>query len=175
MERAIEASVRLAEPLRHVRTALTEQPGILVAADRITGGVDGSEFDSVLAVDIGDGTKVEQAVAGALGVLSWTGATLVLPVRWHPATHEHLLPSFAGAFELIGDPPGTRLTLGGTYTIPLGPAGRVGDRIAGHRLAQRVLDHHLDAVAARLDDAARHASERPGAGPEGFGSENYIG
>lgn len=175
MERAIEASVRLAEPLRHVRTALTEQPGILVAALTITGGPDGSRFDAMLAIEIGDGTRVEQAVVGDLGGPEWTGETLVLPVRWHPATHEHVLPAFEGAFELTPEPPGTRLCLRGAYTVPLGTAGRVGDRIAGRRLAQRVLDHHLETVATHLDDAARHASQRPGAGPGGFGSENYIG
>lgn len=176
MEHAIETSARLTAPLRHVRTVVTEEPGILVAADATASGRGGGPFSGALAMDIGDGTKVEQAVVGELGPPLWADDALVVPVRWQPASHEHLLPAFAGEFELTASPTGTRLVLRGLYTIPLGPAGRVGDRVVGRRVAQRVLDGHLESVAARLDEAARHgaAAEQELFGPPPA-TETFIG
>lgn len=166
----------LTEPLRHVRTVLAEEPGILVAADTTASGRGGGPFKGALAMEIGDGTKLEQALEGELGPLAWADDALVLPVRWQPASHEHLLPAFAGEFELTTQPAGTRLVLRGLYTVPLGPAGRVGDRVAGRRLAQRVLDGHLESVGVRLDEAARHAAavaqERSG---PALAPETFIG
>lgn len=180
MEHAIEASVRLTEPLRHVRAALTEEPGILVAADIAAGGRGRERFDGALAIELQGGTKVQQALVGELGPSVWTDDVLVLPVEWKPASHEHLLPTFVGEFECTADHPGCRLVLRGSYTVPLGPAGAVGDHLAGRRVAQRVLDDHLVLVAKRLDEAARRtgaaARERSPAGSdEGPGPENYIG
>lgn len=177
MERPIEASVTLAEPLRHVRAALGAQPGIVVAASAPDWRESGP-YDGALAIEIGDGTRVVQTLTCDLGPSARDGDTVVLPVQWQPTSHAHVLPAFAGQFELTAAPPGTRLVLRGTYTIPLGPAGRVGDRVAGRRLAQRVLDGHLEAVAERIDQAAQEAAAAALKAPDpddGPGPENYLG
>jgi len=174
MEHAVEASVCLAEPLRRVRPTLTRDLGLLVAA-RTTADPSGHHpFESALAVEITSGTRVQQAIVGELGPATWADGALVVPVGWHPASHEHVLPAFAGEFELTEEAPGTRLLLRGAYTVPLGPAGRAGDWAAGRRLARRVLVTHLEWIAERIDDAAR-------AGPSeqevqtSPSSENFIG
>ena len=174
MEHAVEASVCLSEPLRHVRLALTRDLGLLVAA-RTTADPSGRDrFESALAVEITSGTEVRQAIVGELGPAAWADGALVVPVLWRPAGHEHVLPGFAGEFELTTEPPGTRLVLRGAYTAPLGPVGRVGDWAAGRRVAARVLVGHLKWVAERIGGAARDAaaSAQERLGPA---SENFIG
>ncbi|MGK2948524.1 MAG: hypothetical protein ACSLFP_08110 [Acidimicrobiales bacterium] len=176
MEHAIEASVLLSEPMRHVQAALNEVPGILVGAEMGALGPGGDPFDGVLAVEVGGTTQVQQRVVGDLGPARSDPGGMTLPVRWEPAGHQHLLPAFAGTFEVTPQPPGTRLVLRGSYTVPLGPAGRLGDRVGGRRLAQRVVDHHLEAAGARLDAAARRVHDRSAPEPEdGPGSENFLG
>ena len=143
--------------------------GLLVAA-----GTTADRFESSLAIEIGSGTQVQQAIAGEVGPTAWTDDALVVPVQWQPTSHAHLLPAFEGQFELTADPPGTRMLLRGAYTVPLGPAGRVADWAAGRRLAQRVLTRHLESVAERIDQEARSAaaSEQEQPGPA---SENFLG
>ena len=174
MEHAIEASVHVAEPLRHVRAALTRDVGFLVAGETTADPQGRDRFESSLAVEIGSGTQVQQAIVGELGPMAWADDALVVPVQWQPASHAHVLPAFAGEFELTAEPPGTRVLLRGAYTVPLGPAGRIGDWAAGRRLAQRVLARHLDSVAERIEkevsDAAVSEQE-----PHGPGSENFLG
>lgn len=172
MEHAIESSVHLAEPLGHVRAALDRDVGVLVAAETTVDRLGNQRFESSLAVEIAAGTQVQQAIVGEVGRTTRTDDAIVVSVRWQPASHEHVLPAFAGEFELTSEPPGTCMLLRGAYTVPLGPAGRVGDWAAGRRLAQRVLDRHLVLLAERLEkaagDAAESAQEPPGPGPENF-------
>jgi hypothetical protein len=174
VEHAIEAFVHLAEPLSRVRAAVTRDVGVLVASATTDDGGGRARFQTSLAIEIGAGTQVQQAIVGELGPLSRTEDALVVAARWEPVSHTHLLPAFAGAFELTADPPGTRLLLRGSYTVPLGPAGRVADWAAGRRLAKRVLTGHLDAVAVRLHAELLHAapSEQEPSVP---GSEYYLG
>jgi hypothetical protein len=174
VEHAIEASVHLAEPLGHVRAALARDVSCLVAAGTTADRLGRGRFESSLAVEIASGTQVQQAIVGEVGPMAWTDEALVVAVQWQPASHAHVLPAFAGEFELTAEPPGTRLLLRGAYTVPLGPAGRVVDWTAGRRLAQRVLTKHLESVAERIDQEARDgaASEQEPLGP---GSENFLG
>jgi hypothetical protein len=175
MEHAVEVSVCLSEPLRRVRPALKRDLGLLVAA-RTTADPSGRDrFEGSLAVEISSGTTVRQAIAGELGPAAWADGALVVPVRWRPTSHEHVLPAFAGEFELTDEPPGTRLLLRGAYTVPLGPAGRVGDWAAGRRVATRVLIKHLEWVAERIDGATGDATASEHERQPSPGSENFIG
>ena len=62
------------------------------------------------------------------------------------------LPNFRGTLRFrartISE---TRLLLGGVYTPPLGPAGKLFDRIAGHRLARATLAGILEELARNLE------------------------
>jgi len=164
-------------PIHRARAALAASPGILVATDLPALGADPLPFEGALEVDLGATSGVRQDVTGELGPMTWDARHLTVAVHWEPTAHPHLLPTFVGFFEVMAEPPGSRLTLRGAYTVPLGPAGRVGDRVAGGRVAQRVLDHRLEDVARRLVDAARAIEpEPPEAGIDpGTGSENYLG
>jgi hypothetical protein len=90
-----------------------------------------------------------------------------------------MFPTFAGEIVASAERPGVRLTLRGTYTVPLGWLGRVGDSVAGRKLAHRVLDDHMERVAERLDEAVGRQAARiaqPSAElVDGPGSENFIG
>jgi hypothetical protein len=46
---------------------------------------------------------------------------------------------------------GSRLRLAGHYSLPLGSVGAVGDRLGGHRVAERSVRAFLEAAAARVD------------------------
>jgi hypothetical protein len=174
VEHAVEASVHLAERLGHVRAALTRDVGLLVASGAVADATGRDRFESSLAVEVGSGTHVQQAIVGEVGPMTTRDDAVVVAVQWQPASHVHLLPAFAGEFELTADPPGTRVVLRGAYTVPLGPAGRVVDWAAGRRLAHRVLAKHLESVAERIDKKARHvaASRQEPAGP---GSDYFLG
>ena len=174
VEHAVEASAHLAEPLGHVRAALTRDLGFLVASETVVDPTGRDRFESFLAVEIGSGTQVQQAIVGEVGPMAWTGDGVVVSVRWQPASHTHILPVFAGEFEFTADPPGSTVLLRGAYTVPLGPAGHVVDWAAGARLAERVLARHLESVAERIDQEARRsaASEQEQVGP---GPENFLG
>ena len=173
MEHAIEASAHLREPLDRVRAALALDLGLLVSPGTTTGPKGGDRFESSLAIEIGSGTQVQQAIVGEVGPMVQTGDALVVAVQWDPASHAHLLPSFSGRFELTADPPGSRIVLRGAYTVPLGPAGLVADWAAGRRLAQRVLTRHLESAADRIDQEARLAA--PSEEQPSPGSENFLG
>ena len=175
MEHAVEVSVCLAEPLARVRAALTRDLGLLMAARTVADRSDRHRFESALAAEVAPGTTVREAIVGELGPAAWTDGVLVVPVQWRPASHEHVLPAFAGEFELTREPPGTRLLLRGAYTVPLGPAGRVGDWAVGRRVATRVLVGHLTWVAERLAGAVRDAPASESELTRRPGSENFIG
>jgi hypothetical protein len=174
VEHAIEASAHLAEPLGHVRAALARDVGSLVLAATTADQPDRDRFESSLAIEIGSGTQVQQTIVGEVGPVARTDDAVVVAVRWQPTSHAHVLPAFAGEFELTADPPGTRILLRGAYTVPLGSAGRLADWAAGRRLAQRVLTLHLEKVGARLDQEASGEAASEPAQPAP-GSENFLG
>ena len=160
MEPAIETSVGLSSPLGRLRQVLADEPGLLVADAASAHERRRRRFRGHLSLDVGSGTTVQHEVMATIGFEQTTETGVRVPVRWEPVGGEHLLPSFAGEFELTSGRPGTVLTLRGQYTIPLSAVGRVVDRLAGQRVAHRVLEAHVEATARRLDDAvARRAAE----------------
>ena len=164
MEQAIEVSVGLASPLGRLRQVLADEPGLLVAADAASADERRRRcFRGHLSLDLGSGTTVQHELMATFGLEQATENGVRLPVHWEPAGDEHLLPSFAGEFELTSGRPGTVMTLRGRYTVPLAAVGRLVDRLAGQRVAHRVLEAHVEATGRRLDEAVAHrvAEVRP--------------
>lgn len=180
MEQAIETSVILQAPVGRVRRVLAEDPGIVVAA--AGEGTRRSRFQAVLSLDLGAGAAVQQEVIATVGPAAAAGGGFVLPLSWRPVGHERVFPSFVGEVVVSEARPGTVLVLRGTYTVPLGWVGRLGDAVAGRRLAHRVLTTHMDAVAQRLGEAVARQAASVGEYPidaalDGLtvSAENFIG
>lgn len=108
--------------------------------------------------------------------------SVTLPLCWHATGHQRLFPVFEGELEASGYALGSTLTLRCAYTVPLGPVGGVGDRLAGKRLAHRSLTAFLEQTARRLDaEVARrfdaegwHRAPYP-VSVRDIGPDNYIG
>ena len=117
----------------------------------------------MLGVDLGSGTSVHQEVLVHLGVAQTTETGLVVPVAWQATGRKRLFPTFTGELEASEADDGTRLRLHGTYTVPLGVIGRVGNGVVGWRLACRSLDALLAGLGRQLEVEVdrRRATRRP--------------
>lgn len=181
MEQAIEAAVGLRAPLGRVRPVLVEDPGVVVSGAPTKEERRARRFVTTLAVDLGAGSRAEQEVSVHVGLPVSTSDEVVLPVEWTPTGHRHVLPTFVGELVARSERPGTQLELRGRYRVPLGVIGRVGDAVAGHRLAKKVLVAYVESIGARLQDEVAHRSAQPApvrgkASVEGaMGSEYFIG
>jgi hypothetical protein len=156
MERAVEASVLLRTPFERAVGILVGKAGLLL----------GAEVD--LQLDVGRGSAVTQRVAITRSAPAVGDGSVDLPVSWRPVAREALVPSFRGTVRLVDVAPAAELRLVGSYRVPLGVVGRVGDAVVGHAAACRSLTTLVATIGARLDaeDAvamtARWApSERP--------------
>jgi hypothetical protein len=118
-----------------------------------------------LSIDLGSGAGVHQEVTLRLGVARNTELGLRLPISWEAVNREDLLPTFDGELEVSEDRVGTRLTLRGAYSVPLGLVGWLADRTFGRRLAQRSLSTYVDRLAARLDSEVERRLESAGLHP----------
>jgi hypothetical protein len=162
---------------------LAAEPGLLVTDTASREETRCRQFHGWLSLDIGGGSKILHEVTATVGLPQTTATGMRVPVRWEPAGAQRLLPSFAGELEFVCGRPGTVLTLRGSYSVPFGAIGRVGDGLAGRRLGRRVLQSYLDATATRLDKAvARYVAmptHRPAPTgvdePGEIGPENCIG
>ena len=147
MERPIEASTLVSVPLDRVGRLLQDDPTVVLPNPTaiIIAGVC---RDVVVTLD--------DALAD--------GERIIVPLSWHAAEHPKLFPTFLG--ELIADAwlAGTRLTMAGTYWVPLGVIGRFGDGLIGRRLAHEALRDVVAGAAARieiaLDGDVLHAQDR---------------
>lgn len=147
----VEASTRLRAPVEQVREVLIGDPGAVIT-DRVTPEERRSRsFHTTLAVEVGGG-GVHHDVVIDLRVPESSERSVTLPVSWHATGHERLFPTFRGELEASRDELGTTLTLRGAYTVPLGAMGRLGERLAGKRLANQSLTAFLEQTARRLDD-----------------------
>ena len=150
MRRNIEASTRMRAPIERALEVLVSDPG-LVVADRVTPEDRlACSFHAGLAVTAGEGAVHHDVVIDLLAPRA-DGDSLTVPLRWHATGNQRLFPRFEGELEASGDELGSTLTLRGTYTVPLGALGWVGERVAGKRLADESLVAFLEESARRLD------------------------
>ena len=175
MQRPIEVATWIGAGFAHIGEVLADDPGVVFG--------DGASTHqhlprrTVLGVDLGSGTSVHQEVLVHLGVAQTTETGLVLPVAWQATGRTRWFPTFTGELEASEADGGTRLRLHGTYTVPLGVIGRVGNGVVGWRLACRSLDALLAALGRQLEVEVdrRRRSVRDLVVPEWERSEIYIG
>jgi hypothetical protein len=176
-EHAIEVSTTIRTALARAREVLADDPGLVLsdaptAEERRT-----RRFVIDLQVDLGAGTSVHQTAAVKLGRVRENESGIVFDIEWDSTGHEHLFPHFAGHVAASAHPSGTRLRVGGVYTVPLGTLGRFGDALAGRRLARRSLEVLVEHMARRLDEEVvrRLETSHRGARGEPDHSEVYLG
>jgi hypothetical protein len=151
LKRTIEASTTIRAASARVCEVLLDDPGSVLSEAYEPQRVRARRFIGELSIELGAGAGVHQEVTLQLGVARTTEAGLRLPLRWEVVRREDILPAFDGELEISEDRVGTRLTLRGAYSVPLGVVGWLADRIFGRRLAQRSLRDFVDRLAARLD------------------------
>ncbi|HJR24611.1 MAG TPA: hypothetical protein VJ804_04010 [Acidimicrobiales bacterium] len=182
MERSIDVSTTIRATLPKVREILLEDPG-MVFGEAETEEHRERSFSMDLAIGLGAGASVHQAVALKVGSPRAIEHGLALPVGWRASGREQLLPTFDGALEISESRPGTRVRLVGAYSVPLGAIGRVGDGVLGRRVADRSLQTLVERLASRLETEVRARVEsvtwRPAPRPpdlrEQEHSEIYVG
>jgi hypothetical protein len=182
MQRPIEASTALRAPFAEARGVLLDDPGAAFSAALIAEQHD-RRITTELGVDLGAGASVHQEVILQLGDARSTERRVAVPVAWQAAGRERLFPAFNGQLEAFESRPGTRLRLKGTYTVPLGVIGRIGNGVVGWRLARRSIEDLLARLARRVEAEAKHRREsvrqrsapKPSSLPAWERSELYIG
>ena len=175
MQRPIEASTWIGAGFAHVGEVLANDPGTAFGDGAMVH--QHASTRTVLGVDLGSGTSVHQEVLVHLDVAQTTETGLVLPVAWQATGRQRLFPTFTGELEASEADDGTRLRLHGTYTVPLGVIGRVGNGVVGWRLASRSLDALLASIGRQLEAEVdrRRRSVPDLVVPEWERSEIYIG
>ena len=151
MERSVEASTTIGAAEARVRQVLLDDAGVMFRETHAVDGSRGRQVGTELSVDLGAGASVRQRVTVHLGAPRSTGSGLVLPLSWKAAGHDALLPTFDGELVVSRAGAGANLRLRGTYTVPLGALGRVGDRVVGGRIARRSLAELVERLAAGLE------------------------
>jgi hypothetical protein len=78
-------------------------------------------------------------------------STTSLPMTWEPAGGEGLLPKLEADLEVgpLG-PARTQLAVSARYRPPLGPVGRLVDRVLLHRVAEATVKDFLDRVGGAI-------------------------
>ena len=110
-------------------------------------------FRVELGATVGAATEIQHEVEVELD-RPWANADVVTtPISWRPVGHERMLPSFHGELVLRSCGAGkTEMSLRGVYLVPLGPIGRFGDGVVGHRIARRSITELLTRIARNLED-----------------------
>jgi len=164
MERALEASVRVeAEPEDVVEILSSDPGGILTGMP----SPDTGAFAAEIAVELGGGASLAHEVDVVFRRLPGDGPVGRFGLSWRAHDHQGALPAFGGDLEVHPDGKGSRLQLSGHYSLPLGPVGRFGDQVLGHRFARRSVQAFLEAAGARIDAQLAHKGHTGGtvAGP----------
>ncbi|MGH9177481.1 MAG: hypothetical protein ACRD0N_02855 [Acidimicrobiales bacterium] len=181
MRRDVEASTKVRAPIERAREVLVGDPGAVVA-DQVTPDERKTKsFHTTLAVQVGGGGLHHDVVIDLRSPHSEARAVSV-PLSWHATGHQRLFPAFEGELEASGDELGSTLTLRGAYAVPLGPVGRVGERLAGKRVAHQSLVAFLEQSARRLDAEVARRFDAEGWHPAPYAvsvreisPDNYIG
>ena len=147
-ERWVSVRTRLSAPFERAVEALAVEPDVLLSAGD---GRSTSRTRLELAVEGGGGAGVRQVVDVRIGTPCRAEGEAWIPISWHPAAHAHLLPSFSGVIDVVAAGDGAELAITGTYGIPLGVLGKLGDGVVGQRVARRSLRGVVEAMAQRLD------------------------
>jgi hypothetical protein len=155
MQRPIQSSATAEVPFAKAREVVLDDLGALFG-DVPAVHVEGVRVASMdLGVTLGAGASVHQAVALRVAPPRALENGLILPLSWRASGHDRLLPTFEGELEISKRRSLTRVRLAGTYTVPLGLVGRVGDGVVGWRVARRSIDALVERVARRLESAVR--------------------
>jgi hypothetical protein len=155
MNRSVEATASSPVAFGRARKVLLDEPGSVFSDAHTAEETRERRFRTGLSVDIGAGASVHQMVTVHLGIPQSVSGGFVVPVEWEATGREQLLPSFTGDLEVLAAPPGVRLRLYGSYTVPLGAVGRFGDGVIGHRLARRSLNTLVERLVWRLESEVR--------------------
>lgn len=169
MERIVEASASVNASMAAAQSLLRSAPES-VLGDAESGGEPGRRtFRASVPAQLGAGSTVEQAVSVVMGPLrtakskgdgAGEATVTTATFEWGPTGGDRLLPSFSGELSLVpADGHGSRLTLRGAYQPPLGPVGRFGDSVIGHRVARHSVAMFVERLAERIDrEALRRAT-----------------
>ncbi len=172
MDRTITATQSVHAAQERCQTVLLDDPGTLLGDAPTAEDRRFRRFRTALLVDIGSGGSIRQEVEVHVDAPRPDAQddTVVLPLRVHATGRATLFPSFTGELTACAARQGSQLTLRGNYTVPLGVIGRYGDKLVGHRAAQRSLTSFLSQIATRLETEVVHRIDtslyHPAAKPE---------
>ena len=152
MERPVAAFTTIGVAFARARTVLQTDPGAVFTDTYTAEDRRARRFHADVSVALGAGASMHQEVTIQLGIAHSTEPAYVQPLTWHANGHERFLPTFDGALELSEERDGTGVRLVGSYTVPLGVAGRFGDGVIGHRLARRSLEMLVEWFGRRLEN-----------------------
>ena len=142
MRQTIDMRERVREPCWQACAVLDVDADSIVrpAMDEMRVGIGGTEMTRKVQAEVGPRVRADHGIR--------------VPLRWHAEQHPRWFPELDAELRLV--PVGeatTELRLVGTYEPPLGALGALGDRVAGHRLAETALREFLTGVAQRLTGA----------------------
>jgi hypothetical protein len=107
-----------------------------------------------LHADLTAATSLSRRADVECGPLERHAGVATMSVHWRDASHADAFPEMDGQLLLVEHAPNsTELQFAGEYEPPLGVAGAVGDRLAGHRIAQHTVDDAIERLARRIEAA----------------------
>lgn len=184
VRRSIDLSVPVLVEVAQARAVLLDGPGVIFGDDLNATTQEHPDARANLSVDLGGGASIHQEVVMQFGAARSTATRVTVPVVWRATGRERWFATFTGEVALSETRRETRLRLNGTYTVPLGVVGRVGDVVLGRRLAHQSLEALLGRVAQSLESEVerrgrrsvnRRTTHEPVAPPMWERSEIYIG